>query len=56
MTVVMVTHELDIARYATRTIVMRDGRVVRDTPIADRATATDELRRIDEEQKAIQLT
>jgi len=56
MTVVMVTHEFDIARYATRTIVMRDGRVVHDTPVSARATATDELRRIDEEQKAIQLT
>jgi putative ABC transport system ATP-binding protein len=56
MTVVMVTHELDIARYATRTIVMRDGRVVLDTPVTDRLTATEELRRVDEEQKAIQLT
>ena len=55
MTVVMVTHELDIARYATRTIVMRDGRVVHDTPITNRATASEELQRIDAEQKAVQL-
>src|SRR6185295_3248884 len=30
MTIVMVTHELDIARYTLRTVVMRDGRVVLD--------------------------
>src|SRR5881409_986337 len=32
ITVVMVTHELDIARYAMRTVVMRDGRIVSDLP------------------------
>jgi putative ABC transport system ATP-binding protein len=30
ITVVMVTHELDIAAYCKRTVVMRDGRIVRD--------------------------
>jgi len=33
ITVVMVTHELDIARYARRTVIMRDGRVVSDKPV-----------------------
>src|SRR4029434_3736134 len=36
MTIVMVTHELDIARYCVRMVVMRDGRVVRDEPVRDR--------------------
>jgi macrolide transport system ATP-binding/permease protein len=30
VTIVMVTHELDIARYADRTVTMRDGRIVSD--------------------------
>ena len=30
ITIVMVTHEDDIAAYAKRHIVMRDGRVMRD--------------------------
>src|SRR5882762_5544525 len=39
MTVVMVTHEIDIAQYTKRMIVMRDGRVVTDEGVARRATA-----------------
>ena len=41
MTVVMVTHELDIARYAKRTVIMRDGRVVSDRPVESRLSATE---------------
>ncbi|HYT58667.1 MAG TPA: ABC transporter ATP-binding protein [Haliangiales bacterium] len=55
MTVVMVTHELDIARYAMRTVVMRDGRIVSDQPIASRLAASEELKKLELEQKAIQL-
>ena len=55
ITVVMVTHELDIARYATRTVVMRDGRVVSDLAVPDRLNAEAELQKLEEEQKAIQL-
>ncbi len=46
LTVVMVTHEHDIARYAKRTIVMRDGRIVADSSVSDRLDAADELRRL----------
>ena len=56
MTVIMVTHELDIARYCLRTIVMRDGRVVRDEPVQDRLDAITELKKLKEEQQAVQLT
>ena len=52
MTIVMVTHELDIARYTRRMVVMRDGKVVSDTPVAKRLNAETELRRLQEEQKA----
>ena len=55
MTVVMVTHELDIASFSKRTVIMRDGRILNDHPVADRLAASDELRKLDEEQKAVQL-
>jgi len=56
MTIVMVTHEMDIAQYTKRMVVMRDGKVVGDTPVAKRLSAETELRRLQEEQKAAQLT
>ena len=55
MTVVMVTHELDIARYCRRVVVMRDGLIRSDEQVADRLLASDELAKLDAEQKAIQL-
>jgi putative ABC transport system ATP-binding protein len=55
MTVVMVTHELDIARYTRRTMVMRDGRIVQDQPVTQRLDAVEELLRLTQEQQAIQL-
>ena len=55
MTIVMVTHELDIAQYTKRMVVMRDGKVVGDTPVAKRLSAESELHRLHEEQKAALL-
>ena len=55
MTIVMVTHELDIAQYTKRMVVMRDGQVVGDTPVLKHLNAETELRRLQEEQKAVQL-
>ena len=55
MTIVMVTHELDIAQYTKRMVVMRDGKVVSDTPVAKRLSAETELRRLLEEQEAALL-
>jgi len=46
MTIVMVTHEPDIARYARRMVVMRDGGVVVDRPIEQRLLAVEELPKI----------
>ena len=39
ITVVLVTHEPDIAQYAARRILFRDGRVVEDQPVNDRRRA-----------------
>ena len=55
ITIMMVTHEPDIARYTKRNIVMRDGMIVSDTPVADRARAHDELARLDAGHQAVQL-
>ena len=55
ITIVMVTHELDVAQYTKRMIVMRDGKVVGDSPVANRSNAEKELSRLQAEQKAAQL-
>jgi len=47
ITIVLVTHEPDIAEYATRIIAFRDGRVRRDHPVAARRFAAEELARFD---------
>lgn len=44
LTVVLVTHEQDIAHYAKRTIVFRDGKIRRDEPVVNRPRATEVLK------------
>jgi putative ABC transport system ATP-binding protein len=39
ITIVLVTHEADIARYARRRILFRDGRIISDEPVTDRVLA-----------------
>ncbi len=55
ITVIMVTHELDIANYTKRNIVMRDGSVLSDTLVAGRLNAADEMRELDEAHREVQL-
>ena len=55
MTIVMVTHELDVARFAKRMVIMRDGRVVTDQAVEGMSVAQVELARLDAEQKAVNL-
>jgi putative ABC transport system ATP-binding protein len=52
ITVLLVTHEPEIARYAKRIIQLRDGRIVRDAPIAHRRNAADDLAGIAPDQLA----
>src|ERR1043165_417457 len=56
ITIIMVTHELDIARYTRRTVVMRGGKGVSDKPVEHRLLADAELKHLEEEQKAVQLS
>jgi putative ABC transport system ATP-binding protein len=52
ITIVLVTHEPDIADYATRIVGFRDGRVRLDRAVPQRREASDELRRYDAEGEA----
>ena len=47
LTIVLVTHEPDIAEYASRVVAFRDGRVRGDRPVVGR-------RRADDERKALE--
>jgi putative ABC transport system ATP-binding protein len=48
ITVIMVTHEPDIASYTRRNVVMRDGRILTDRAVTQRLNAEAELRKLDE--------
>ena len=56
ITIVMVTHELDIAAFTKRNVIMRDGLVVNDTPVERRSVAEVELRRLEQAQQAVKLS
>jgi putative ABC transport system ATP-binding protein len=43
ITVVLITHEMDIAEYGTRTVTFRDGHVIADKPVTRRRLAEDEV-------------
>jgi putative ABC transport system ATP-binding protein len=44
LTIILVTHEPDIAQYSSRVIAFRDGRVQRDSPTTHRRMAADEVK------------
>jgi putative ABC transport system ATP-binding protein len=48
ITVVLVTHERDFARFAKRIVELKDGRIIRDTIIKDRLIGAEELKKIEE--------
>jgi putative ABC transport system ATP-binding protein len=52
ITVLLITHERDIAEYGTRMISCRDGQIVSDQPVANRRVAEEELRTLPEQTVA----
>jgi putative ABC transport system ATP-binding protein len=46
LTVVLVTHEQDVAQFAKRSIQFRDGRIRRDEPVANRPLAAEVLKNL----------
>ena len=55
ITIVMVTHELDVARYTKRMIILRDGKVLTDEAVKDRLNAEEELKKLKQAQEAVKL-
>ncbi len=49
ITIVLVTHEPDIAEFADRVVTVRDGRVVSDRPVLRSRDAAEELEKLPEE-------
>jgi putative ABC transport system ATP-binding protein len=53
ITVLLITHEHDIADYGTRIIMFRDGKIVSDKPNAIRRMAADELAALPPEEDGV---
>ncbi|MEA2463090.1 MAG: putative transport system ATP-binding protein [Acidobacteriota bacterium] len=52
VTIVLVTHEPEVAVYAKRVVEVRDGRIVRDEPVKNRRSAAKDLFELDERSAA----
>ena len=52
ITIVLVTHERDFAKFAKRIVELKDGRIIKDYMIKDRLYAQEELFKIQEEEIA----
>ncbi|HRE04778.1 MAG TPA: ABC transporter ATP-binding protein [Opitutaceae bacterium] len=55
ITIVMVTHELDIAHYCKRNLIVRDGKVVRDEAVRDRSISAVEMEKLRNAEAAAKL-
>jgi putative ABC transport system ATP-binding protein len=56
ITLLMVTHELDIAHYCRRNLILRDGVIVSDVQVNPRLQAATELKKLDDAEAAAKLT
>jgi len=55
ITIIMVTHELDIASYTKRNVILRDGKILSDVAVTKRLSAEVELARLKAAQEAVKL-
>ena len=55
ITIVMVTHELDVARFTKRMVILRDGKIVTDDSVQNRSSAEKELQQLRAAQQAVKL-
>src|SRR5204862_910200 len=55
ITIVMVTHEQDIAGHAKRNLLMRDGSILKDVPVTNPLDSNAELRRWKEAEAETRL-
>jgi putative ABC transport system ATP-binding protein len=53
ITVLLITHEMDIAEYGTRIVTFRDGQVVADRPVTRRRDASEELSNLQQPAEAV---
>ena len=51
ITILLVTHETDIAQFAKRIITFKDGRIKSDAPVKKRAIATEALQHMEDEEE-----
>ncbi len=56
ITILMVTHELDIASYCKRNLILRDGLMVSDVQVSPRLMAANELQKLAAAEAAAKLT
>jgi putative ABC transport system ATP-binding protein len=54
ITIVLVTHEPDIAEFADRVVTVRDGRVVSDRVVSNTRDAVEELAKLPAEEDELQ--
>jgi putative ABC transport system ATP-binding protein len=55
ITIIMVTHELDIAAYCKRMVVMRDGQIISDTVNENRRVARNEIAVLNQAEEKAKL-
>jgi putative ABC transport system ATP-binding protein len=55
ITIIMVTHELDVARFTKRMVVLRDGKIVTDEAVQNRSIAENELQQLRQAHQAVKL-